>query len=131
MSTEIFEGVFEGTGPEAHFRACLAEGKFVIQQCGACSKHVFYPRVLCPYCGSADLQAKEASGRGSVYSTTVVRQKLEAGGDYNIALVDIEEGPRMMSHVVGIDPSEVRIGMAIKARISEIDGQPAVLFEKA
>lgn len=79
----------------------------------------------------ADLHGKEASGRGTVYSATIVRQKPEAGGDYNIVLVDIAEGPRMMSQVVGIPAAEVKIGMAIKAKISEIDGQPAVVFEKA
>jgi len=131
MSTKIEEGTFGGPGPEARFRAGLAEGKFVIQQCGGCGKHVFYPRVLCPYCGSADLRGQEASGRGTVYSVTIVRQKPEAGGDYNIALVDIAEGPRMMSQVVGIPAGEVKIGMALKAKISEIDGQPAVVFEKA
>lgn len=130
MSIKNLEGIFEGRGPEAQFRAALTEGRFVVQQCGACSKYLFYPRVLCPYCGSTDLRVKEASGRGTVYSTTIVRQKPEAGGDYNIALIEIEEGPRMMSQVIGVPAAEVKIGMAIKAKISEIDGQPAVVFEK-
>ena len=131
MTTENRETIFEGPGPEAQFRAALAEGRFLIQQCGACRSHVFYPRVLCPHCGSINLCRSEASGRGIVYSTSIVRQRPEAGGDYNIALIDLEEGPRLMSQVVSIAATEVKIGMAVKAKIAEIGGQPAVVFEKA
>jgi uncharacterized OB-fold protein len=63
-----------------------------------------------------------------VYSTTVVRQKPERGGDYNIALVDLFEGARMLSRVEGIAPAEVRIGMAVEAVIREVNGQRLVLF---
>lgn len=89
----------------------------MLQQCDDCRKHVFYPRVLCPHCGSAALTWQPASGQGTVYSTTVVRRKVEQGGDYNVALVDLSEGPRMMSRVDGLSPHEVTIGMAVRACI--------------
>ncbi|HEY8855881.1 MAG TPA: Zn-ribbon domain-containing OB-fold protein [Rugosibacter sp.] len=108
---------FIGSGPDAVFAAALAEGRFILQQCDDCKKHVFYPRVLCPHCGSPSLTWQPASGRGTVYSTTVVRRKIEQGGDYNVALVDLNEGPRMMSRVDGISPHEVTIGMAVRAQI--------------
>jgi hypothetical protein len=109
--------LFSGPGPDAVFAAALAEGRFMLQQCDDCKKHVFYPRVLCPHCGSPKLAWQPASGQGTVYSTTVVRRKPEQGGDYNVALVDLHEGPRMMSRVDGISPHEVVIGMAVRAKI--------------
>lgn len=109
--------LFSGPGPDAVFAAFLADGRFMLQQCDDCKKHVFYPRVLCPHCGSPKLAWQPASGQGTVYSTTVVRRKPEQGGDYNVALVDLHEGPRMMSRVDGISPHEVAIGMAVRAKI--------------
>lgn len=58
-------------------------------------------------------------------------RKAEAGGDYNVSLLDLDEGVRMMSNVVGMPPDQVRIGMAVQAVIGERDGAPAVLFEEA
>jgi uncharacterized OB-fold protein len=107
------------SGPEKQYLDKLAAGRFEIQRCAACAKHVFYPRVLCPHCGSERLEWVSPSGRGTVYSTTVVRRKPADGGDYNIVLVDLAEGPRMLSRVAGIGPAEVTIGMAVKARIAE------------
>ncbi len=111
------------TGPEHDYKQKLAAGRFEIQICGACGKHVFYPRVICPHCGADKLDWVAAVGAGVVYSSTVVRRKPEAGGDYNVALVDLAEGPRMMSRVVGIEPTGVKIGMKVKARIAQ--GDPA------
>ena len=63
-------------------------------------------------------------------STTrwVVRRKADKGGDYNVALIDLKEGARMMSRVEGVAPTEVKIGMAVSAHIGLIDGQHAVVF---
>ena len=93
--------------------------------------HVFYPRILKPGSGETDLQWVEASGQGVVYATTVNRQRPEKGGDHNVALIDLKEGPRMMARVVGIDPAAVTIGLKVTARVGAIDGEPAVLFEPA
>ena len=98
---------FSGTGPARQFEQFLAEGKFMIQRSASSGASVFYPRTVAPGTGVADLEWIEASGKGTVYSTTVVRQRPEKGGDYNIALIDLEEGPRMMSRVVGIAPDQV------------------------
>ncbi|HET8610587.1 MAG TPA: Zn-ribbon domain-containing OB-fold protein [Burkholderiales bacterium] len=122
---------FKGPGPDAAYRAALKDGKMMIQRCNDCSRHIFYPRISCPHCGSIDLEQKPAAGTGTVYSTSIVRQKPEAGGNYNISLIDLTEGVRMMSRVVDIAPEEVQIGMAVRAKIGELGGEPAVLFEKA
>jgi uncharacterized OB-fold protein len=107
------------SGPEKRFFDALAAGRFEIQKCSSCARHVFYPRVLCPHCGSDRLDWIAPSGRGTVYSTTVVRRKPADGGDYNVCLVDLAEGVRMMSRVAGIAPPDVRIGMAVKARVAD------------
>src|SRR5690606_401834 len=63
----------QSVGAELYYRTQLHQGNFVIQRCSACSKAIFYPRMVCPHCGGADLQWFAPSGRGTVYSTTVVR----------------------------------------------------------
>ncbi len=107
------------SGPEKRYLDALAAGRFEIQKCGACARHVFYPRVVCPHCGAGDLAWVAPSGQGTVYSTTVVRRKPADGGDYNVCLVDLAEGVRMMSRVVSVPPESVQIGMRVKARIAE------------
>jgi uncharacterized OB-fold protein len=120
--------IFGDTGPERIFRDALADGRFQIQHCTACNRHVFYPRVLCNHCGATALQWVTPSGRATVYATTVIRRKPDAGGDINIALVDLEEGVRMMSRVDGVPPARVHIGMAVTAQISGDAEQPLVVF---
>lgn len=117
---------FSGPGPDHSFRQKLAAGRFEIQRCTACSRYVFYPRALCPHCGAPDVVWTAPSGRGTVYSTTVVRRKPEQGGDYNVAIIELDEGPRLMSRVEGMSPEQVCIGLQVTARISGA-GENAVL----
>jgi uncharacterized OB-fold protein len=128
---ESVDMTFSETGPDLVYREALEAGRFQIQHCKNCGRHVFYPRVLCNHCGAAALEWVAASGRATVYSTTVVRRKPDAGGDINIVLVDLDEGVRMMSRVEGLAPEQVRIGMAVTARIIADAGQPLVVFVAA
>ncbi len=118
------------THPDAEFRAFLAQGQFMIQRSKGDGAHIFYPRVLAPGTGARDLEWVQASGRGVVYSTTVVRKK-PPEPSYNVVLIDLAEGPRMMSRVEGIEPAAVAIGMAVQARIIDQDGEPVVVFDVA
>lgn len=120
------EGVPQGV--EAQYRQALDQGRFLIQHCAGCDRAVFYPRMICPHCGADKLAWAEPDGRGTVYSTTVVRRKPEAGGDYNVALIDLQEGVRLMSRVQGIAPADVRIGMAVRAQVAQQDGHGLVVF---
>ena len=122
---------FEGMGPEAQFQAYVDDGKFMIQRSKSSGEHLFYPRVVDPRTGKADLEWVPASGKGTVYATTATGRRPEQGGDYNISLVTLEEGPRMMSRVVGIDPDKVEIGMEVVADIQDVEGQMAVVFKPA
>ncbi|MBV2215953.1 MAG: OB-fold domain-containing protein [Diaphorobacter sp.] len=115
-------------GPDAAYLHHLAQGRFRIQQCGACARHVFYPRVACPHCGSADLRWMDASGQGTVHACSVVMGKPGTGTDYAIVLVDLDEGVRMMGRVREHPQDQVRIGMRVQARIVEQDGNPLVVF---
>ena len=115
---------------QAYFRN-LAEGRFQIQRCVECKRHVFYPREICPHCTSCSLEWVTPSGRGTVYSHTTLRRKPDAGGDYNVSLIDLEEGVRMMSCVTGVAASEVKIGMPVVAKIVERNGARTVVFAGA
>lgn len=122
---------FAGDGPEATFRKALAAGEFNIQHCGSCGKHVFYPRALCNHCGSPNLTWKKASGRGTVYSTSTERYRPEQGGDKNIVVVELDEGPRLLSRVTDVPPASVSIGMKVTAHIGEENGIKMILFRPA
>jgi uncharacterized protein len=113
-------------GPEAQYLAFLAVGHFRIQRSRSTGQHVFYPRVAAPGSGAADLEWVDATGFGTVYSITVNRSK---EGSYNIALVELDEGPRLMSRIDGVET--VAIGTRVKARIVTIGETPAVLFDVA
>ena len=112
----------------SQYQAALDAGKFEIQRCKACQQAIFYPRELCPHCGSDQLAWEQPSGKGTVYSTTVIRRKADAGGDYNVALIDLDEGVRMMSRVEGVAPEAVAIGQRVQAHVAQKDGRGLVLF---
>ena len=85
-------------GPEAAYRAHLAEGRFMIQRSRSTGVHVFYPRIAAPGSGETDLEWVAASGGATVYAITVNRSR---EGSHNVALVDLDEGPRMMTRIAG------------------------------
>ncbi len=114
--------------PGAAFEGFLKGGELRLQCCTECGKQIFYPRTICPYCGFSALEWRQATGLGVVYSTTTVRQRPERGGDYNVSIIDLAEGARMLSRVEGVNPADVRIGMAVKAVIIEANGAPLVVF---
>jgi uncharacterized OB-fold protein len=79
-------------------------------------KAVFYPRIVAPKTGSPKLTWKVSKGLGTVHATTVVCIQKDAPA-YNVALIDMDEGYRMMSRVEDIDPMQVKIGMRVKFRV--------------
>ena len=93
------------------------EHRLVVQRCGACGKHVFYARALCPHCHAEGLEWVEASGRGTVHSFTVARRP--AGPwfadrvPYVVALVDLDEGVRMLGSL-RVEPDAARVGQRVR-----------------
>lgn len=116
--------------PEKDFEAFLAEGRFMLPRSRETGRCFWFPRVAEPGTGCTDLEWVEASGEGVVYTTTAIRQKPPTP-DYNLALVDLAEGPRMMSRVEGVAPDQVRIGMKVRAKIVKDGERSLVVFEPA
>jgi len=116
-------------GVLARHQAALNEGRFFIQRCSGCGKAVYFPRELCPHCGHGELALVPPAGTGTVYAVTTVRRKPDAGGDYNVSLIELDEGVRLMSRVEGMPSSDVRIGQRVAARVVQHDGQGLVVFD--
>lgn len=116
--------------PEQEYFAHLAQGRFMLQRSRSSGRHVFYPRVAEPVTGARDLEWVPASGLGTVHAVTVMRPK-PPQQPYNVVLVDLDEGVRMMSRVEGIAADAVRIGMRVRARIAAQDDKPLVVFDVA
>jgi uncharacterized OB-fold protein len=123
--------------PEKDYFEHLAAGRFMLQRVPVTAGGlqdaggwVYPPRMAHPASGATNLEWLEASGRGTVYSTTVIRQKPPAQS-YNLALIDLDEGVRMTARVDGVAPEAVKIGMAVRARIVRENDQPLVVFVPA
>jgi uncharacterized OB-fold protein len=106
--------------PLAIYQDHLARGELAYQYSPEAGRAVFYPRVICPFTGRDRLEWRVSAGLGTVYATTVTHPP--QGEPYNVALIDCDEGFRLMSRVEGIDPMAVRIGMRVRFRMHEPDG---------
>lgn len=112
--------------PTSVFQQQLSAGMLSFQRCEACSAAIFPPRVLCPACGATTLAWQRSAGIGTIYSSTTMRGR---DGAYNIALIDLDDGFRMMSRVAACAPDDVRIGMRVRLRIDrEADGAAIAVF---
>lgn len=106
------------------FWDATAEGRLVLPHCDECTTVIWYPRAFCPACGSTSVSWVDAAGTGSVYSCTVVRKGQGAyreAAPYVVAYVELDEGPRMMTNVVGCDPDAVTIGMRVEVTFEATD----------
>ena len=115
-------------GPERYFQDRIDEGRFLIQRSRSSGVYVFYPRTIAPGTGADDLEWVEPSGHGVVYSTTSVTPGKGGGEVYNISIIELAEGPRLLTRVIDIAPAEVHIGMKVRAKIGKIEGKAVVLF---
>ncbi|WP_165954179.1 Zn-ribbon domain-containing OB-fold protein [Seongchinamella unica] len=88
------------------------QGVLRLQYCSDCDRFQFYPRILCSECGGRSLSWRSVSGRGRVASFTVVRRGISPAypAPYVVALIDLEEGPRMMSNIIVDDSQPVAVG---------------------
>jgi uncharacterized OB-fold protein len=110
--------------PLAVYQGHLERGELAYQWSPEAARAVFYPRVLCPYTGSERLEWRVSQGLGTVYATTVVHPR--DGAPYNVALIDMDEGFRLMSRVEGLAPEAVGIGMRVRFRVHRPEGdEPA------
>jgi uncharacterized protein len=107
--------------PLTSYLAHLERDQLAYQWSPQSGRAVFYPRVLCPFSGSDQLEWRVSNGLGTVYSTTVVYP--QEGAPYNVVLIDCDEGFRLMSRVEGIAPDAVRIGMRVRFRAHRPGGE--------
>jgi uncharacterized OB-fold protein len=112
------------------------EKRLLLQHCPSCDRAIWFPRALCPRCANADLQWRESDGRGVVHAVSVQYQaanpQMRDRVPYAVALVDLTEGVRLMSNVVGCDPESVTVAMAVVAAWEPLsDGRHLLVFEPA
>lgn len=106
--------------PLAAYQAHLDKGELAYQWSVEANRAVFYPRVVCPFTGSDRLEWRVSAGLGTVYATTVTYPR--EGVSYNVALIDCDEGFRLMSRVEDTAPEAVKIGMRVKFRVHHPGG---------
>ena len=106
--------------PISIYHEHLAKGELAYQFSTEAQRAVFFPRVICPFTGNDRLEWRISAGLGSVYATTVVHPV--EGQPFNVALIDCDEGFRLMSRVEDIAPDKVRIGMRVKFRTHKPSG---------
>jgi hypothetical protein len=113
--------------PESQpFWDAAKEGRLLIQRCDDCGAAQHYPRPFCVACWSDRVSWEDASGRGTLYTySTVYVNDLPPFGDrlpYVAAAVDLEEGPRLMTNIVGVDPADLRVGMRVMVDFQPLNG---------
>jgi len=119
----------------APYWAAAHDGRLVVQRCERCGAHQLYARDRCLVC-RGPVAWVEASGRGTVYSFTVIRQNYSRPFrdwiPYVVALVDLEEGPRLMTNIVGCAPEDVHVGLAVHATFEAVSDDAGIaLFTPA
>ena len=111
------------------FWEATREGRLLLRRCRDCATVIWYPRPICPKCRGGDTEWFEASGRGSVYSYTLVHRSSGPWREavpYFVAYVELEEGPRVLTNLVDTDPARVEIGMPVVLRFDSTEGGPEI-----
>jgi len=110
-------------GDEPYF-AAAAEGKLMLKKCGDCGEYHHFPRALCPFCFSDQVQWVQAKGTGEIYSYSVSRR---AGPVvYCIAYVTLDEGVKMLTNIVDCDLDTVKVGQKVKVTFKKTEGGVAM-----
>lgn len=110
---------FAAAYPEtSEFWAAAADGRLLLNTCQDCGRAHWYPRAVCPMCGSTRLQWTEASGRGTVYAFSPARR---ADPTYILAYVTLEEGPTVMTNIIDAEPESLQIGQAVSVQFQAAD----------
>ena len=116
--TAEFRPLPEATGLAATYLDGVRSGKLVLQHCGGCGQHWHYPRPVCPGCGSDDWKWVDADGRGTVHSFTVVHRAptpaLKHLTPYVLAMIDLAEGARVTSMIIGDGALDVTINDPVR-----------------
>jgi len=108
----------------AEFWQACNEHRLLFQQCATCGNRQFYPRLFCTKCHLDTLRWEVSSNRGTIHSFTVVRRAataaLQSRTPYTIALVDLDDGVRMMTNLIGLSPDLVEIGSRVLVCFTQV-----------
>jgi len=118
------------------FWAATRDGRLLIKRCADCGRAHYYPRTFCPFCWSERVDWEDASGRGTLYTYSVVHQNdlppFPSRVPYVAAIVDLEEGPRVMTNIVDCELDDLRVGMPVEVTFrEETDDVSLALFRPA
>jgi uncharacterized OB-fold protein len=104
--------------------------KLMLMRCGDCGTWRYPSRFHCPNCWSENTEWKQASGKGSVYTYAAMHQLYHPGFEpdlpYVVAVIELEEGPRIPSNIVGINKDDVRVGMPVEVTFEDIDAETSI-----
>jgi uncharacterized OB-fold protein len=102
----------------------------MIQRCKDCKQNIFYPKSVCPHCLSEDIEWFESSGKGTIYSYTVVNaaapEAFQAAVPYAIGVIDLKEGVRMLSWIVDCDHEEIKCDLDVEVTFKDINDEVAL-----
>jgi uncharacterized OB-fold protein len=119
------------------FWSAAKQHRLSIPRCKACNRHHFYPRELCPHCHSDELEWTDVSGRGEIYSYTIARKPagpaFAADVPYVVAMIALDEGPRMLTNIITADVDSVRIGDRVRVKFDDVAADltlPKFVIEK-
>ena len=127
----------QATPETAEFWEGARRGELRIQRCRACGKAYFFPRPFCPHCSSTDVEWFTATGKGKLYSYVINHRPAYGFDDfapYVIAVVQLDEGPRMMTNIVGVDPrpENLPIDLPVEVTWEQLDDKVTIpLFRPA
>lgn len=106
--------------------------KLMLPYCTGCKRYHFYPRSQCPFCASVQIEWREVSGEGTVYSFTIVHrapsQAFAAEVPYVVAVVKLSEGPHLMTRIVDCPPESIRIDDLVRVAFRDVGGQSLPVF---
>jgi uncharacterized OB-fold protein len=130
METKQRRIPFSGSNPETQpFWDAAADGRFVVPKCTTCGRIHWYPRAICPFCFSDKTEWQLASGKGRIYSYSVMRRTPEP---YAIAYVTLEEGTTMLTNIVDCDFDALKVGQNVKLVFKPSEGGPPIpMFTRA
>ena len=127
MTSGAYQGPLPVKQPESDFYWEKAQAhELWLRRCNACGQSYFYPRDFCPSCGSRDVSWERASGKGTLHTFAIVhRAPVPAFRDhvpFVVAMVDLEEGARIPTNLVGVepDPEHIRVGMAVEVAFADV-----------
>jgi uncharacterized OB-fold protein len=119
-------GITAWSPENVQYWEAAARGELLVKWCGACQQYHYYPREICPHCGSSDTRWRVGSGKGVIYSFSVMRR---ANPPYAIAYVTLDEGVTMLTNIVDCDLDSLGIGQVVQVKFRRIDdGREAPMF---